>query len=200
MKLLLLIIEIVLISIACASDIQKFRDAKIIPDIIDDFEASKMLNVTFLVPLEGGAQLTPNEVRSEPEVSWDTMEGDFYSILLTDCGVHSEDVVEVRNWLVMNIPGSDVSKGETIAEFIGAMPMEVILKNKYLQESRSLDFLIELRHASVRFLAFPSTERKSRQHGANLKSKFNGWSFQSVNEKTHWKIFVKTYRWKLLPR
>lgn len=131
MKLLLLIIEIVIISTACASDIQKFRDAKIIPDIIDDFEASKMLNVTFLVPLEGGAQLTPNEVRSEPEVSWDAMEGDFYSILMTDCGVHSEDVVEVRNWLVMNIPGSDVSKGETIAEFIGAMPMEVILKNKY---------------------------------------------------------------------
>lgn len=125
MKLLLLIHGIALISAAFAIDIQKFRDAKIIPDIIDDFEATQMLNVTFLVPVECGAQLTPNEVRSEPEVSWDAIESDFYTISMTDCSEHSEDVVEMRHWLVMNIPGSNVMKGEKVAEFIGAMPMEV---------------------------------------------------------------------------
>ena len=122
---LLLILEIALISDAFAIDIQKLRDAKIIPDIIDDFEATQMLNVTFLEPLESGAQLTPNEVRSEPEVSWDAIESDFYTLLMTDCSKHSEDVVETRHWLVMNIPGSDVKEGEKVVEFIGAMPMEV---------------------------------------------------------------------------
>lgn len=31
---------------------------------------------------------------------------------------------EVRHWLVVNIPGTDVTKGDTIVEFIGSGPPE----------------------------------------------------------------------------
>jgi phosphatidylethanolamine-binding protein len=99
----------------------KLRDSKIIPDFFDAFEATRMLNVTFLEPLECGVQLTPNEVRMEPEVSWNANGDEFFTILMSDCG----QMGETRHWLVMNIPGNEIEKGEKVAAYLGAMPMEV---------------------------------------------------------------------------
>lgn len=123
---ILLLIKFAILSSTLGCDVQAFRSAKIFPDIIDEFEFTQMLNVTFLVPLTCGNQLTPNEVINEPEVMFSAKDGEFYSMLMTDGGVHSEgNVLEIRHWLVMNIPSNDVSKGEKIVEYVGAMPMEV---------------------------------------------------------------------------
>lgn len=120
---ILLLIKILTVE----SCIEKFRDAMVIPDIIDEFEVEEMIhvNVSFLEPIECGVQLTPNEVRIIPDVDWNGKNDDLYTILMTDGGAHDKKFMEVKHWLVINIPGSDMSKGKTLIEFIGAMPPEV---------------------------------------------------------------------------
>lgn len=47
----------------------------------------------------------------------------FYTLLLTDPdspGTTEDPSREVRHWLAMNIPGSDVSKGDEVIQYIGA--------------------------------------------------------------------------------
>lgn len=110
----------------------KFREFKIIPDIIDDFESDKMLNVTFLQPIECGVQLTPNEVRMTPDVEWKAKIDEFFTLLMTDCGAKdSEKIIEINHWLIMNIPGNKISEGETAVEFVSAMPpkVKILIKN-----------------------------------------------------------------------
>lgn len=115
-----LLIKIVANAQSCSD---KFREVKIIPDIIDDFEFEQSLNITFLQPIECGIQLTPNEVRMMPDVDWNAKSDEFYTLLMIDCGASdSENIMEVNHWLILNIPGNDIEKGETAVEFVGAMP------------------------------------------------------------------------------
>lgn len=124
LKLVSIFLLCAVVNVQSCSD--KFREVKIIPDIIDDFEGGKKLNMTFLQPIECGVQLTPNEVRGMPDADWEAESDEFYTLLMTDCGAQdSEKIMEVNHWLVLNIPGNDISKGETAIEFVGAMPPKV---------------------------------------------------------------------------
>lgn len=114
----------------------KLREVKIIADIIDDFGGGLMINVTFLQPIECGIQLTPNEVRMMPDVDWEAKSDEFYSLLMADYGSQeSENFMEVNHWLVVNIPGNDLAKGETVVEFIGAMPLKVKINSNAIKFS-----------------------------------------------------------------
>lgn len=126
---ILSIFHVAIICTVSCCNLQNFRDAQIIPDIIHDFEIIEMVNVSFLTPLECGSQLTPNEVTIEPDITWNANENELFTILMTDSGVHSSDnnVNEVKHWLVVNIPGNNIMKGDKIVEYVGAMPMEVII-------------------------------------------------------------------------
>lgn len=68
--------------------------------------------------------MTPTEVKDAPqEISWPANEGDLHTLILTDPDAPSREnptVGDVKHWLVANIPGSDVQKGDVITPYRGS--------------------------------------------------------------------------------
>jgi phosphatidylethanolamine-binding protein (PEBP) family uncharacterized protein len=61
-------------------------------------------------------------MKEQPSVSW-RAESDktYYTLILTAPDAPSR-IREFNHWLVVNIPGSQVNKGEVKAEYMGAAP------------------------------------------------------------------------------
>lgn len=60
-----------------------------------------------------------------PSVSYEADADGFYTLLFVDPDAPSRDnphMREVRHWAVVNIPGNNVSAGETLAEYFGSGP------------------------------------------------------------------------------
>jgi len=117
------------------SVLQKFLSEQIIPDVIDEAPA-KLLTVSYPSGVTvKGAELTPTQVKDEPEVKWEADDVAFYTLLFTDPDAPSraEPVNgEFRHWLVVNIPGNDLSSGEVKSEYIGSGPPKGTGLHRYI--------------------------------------------------------------------
>lgn len=73
-----------------------------------------------------GNELTPTSVKDVPSfVSWPTQPQALYTLCLTDPDAPSRKQPtfrEFKHWLVVNIPGSNINDGKTLAEYIGSGP------------------------------------------------------------------------------
>lgn len=72
-----------------------------------------------------GNELTPTQVKDQPQVQFAGDSGKFYTLVMTDPDAPSRiepTYREFKHWVVVNIPGSDVEKGENLAEFVGSGP------------------------------------------------------------------------------
>lgn len=86
-----------------------------------------------------GKELTPRQVKDQPEVRWDADDKDYYALVMTgksarDLDNHQRirfsdpdapsrqnpEFREAQHWIVVNIPGNNVSKGEVLTEYIGS--------------------------------------------------------------------------------
>ncbi|KAF5274947.1 hypothetical protein FQR65_LT04288 [Abscondita terminalis] len=99
--------------------------SKIVPDIIDKVPNST-LNVTYgNLKVNYGNELTPTDVKDPPNIEWPFEKGCFYLVLMTDpdvpCAKEPKDR-EFQHWLVGNIPGQKICKGDVLTEYIGALP------------------------------------------------------------------------------
>lgn len=77
--------------------------------------------------MDFGNELTPLQVKDEPTVEWPTEEGQYYTLVMTDPDAPSRKEPirgEIKHWLVVNIPGTDLSRGETLAGYRGSGPSE----------------------------------------------------------------------------
>uniref|UniRef100_A0A0N4ZIC6 Phosphatidylethanolamine-binding protein n=1 Tax=Parastrongyloides trichosuri TaxID=131310 RepID=A0A0N4ZIC6_PARTI len=101
---------------------EKFISNGISPSICD--VPKNVLTVKYEnCTVEYGKELTPTQVKDKPDVVYDGNSSSYYTLLMTDPDAPSREdpkFGEVKHWLVMNIPGSDVSKGEEIAEYVGS--------------------------------------------------------------------------------
>lgn len=81
-----------------------------------------------------GNELTPTQVKDIPTLKWDAEKDAYYTVLMVDPDAPSraKPMFEVRHWLVMNVPGDEVEKGETISEFIGSGPPEGTGLHRYI--------------------------------------------------------------------
>ncbi|XP_046964376.1 protein D3-like [Vanessa cardui] len=82
-----------------------------------------------------GNELTPTQVRDEPSVTWNAEPDNYYVLAMTDPDVSNLEYPirrEMQHWLVGNIPGSNVSSGETIAEYLGSAPPPSVNRNRYV--------------------------------------------------------------------
>ncbi|GJQ70411.1 hypothetical protein Trydic_g22840 [Trypoxylus dichotomus] len=80
---------------------------KVIPDVIDKVPPA-VLDVVYT-----------NDVKVNQD------EGDYYLLVMTDPDAPSRSNPKFRewhHWLVGNIPGSNVNKGEMLSEYVGAGP------------------------------------------------------------------------------
>ncbi|XP_017859625.1 PREDICTED: protein D2 [Drosophila arizonae] len=112
----------------------------LVPDVVDEAPPKDKLKVTYAADLvvKEGNELTPLQVKDEPQVSWDTPEGEegqLHTLLMVDPDAPSRKEPkfrEILHWAVVNIPGNQLSKGQTLAEYIGSGPPEGTGLHRYI--------------------------------------------------------------------
>ncbi|XP_017777132.1 PREDICTED: phosphatidylethanolamine-binding protein homolog F40A3.3-like isoform X2 [Nicrophorus vespilloides] len=82
-----------------------------------------------------GNELTPTQVKDIPNVKWTADNNAFYTLCMTDPDAPSRKEPTYRewhHWLVGNIPGADISKGDTLSQYIGSGPPEGTGLHRYV--------------------------------------------------------------------
>jgi phosphatidylethanolamine-binding protein (PEBP) family uncharacterized protein len=115
---------------------EAFKKNQIVPDVVKA-APEKTVEVKFGdLKVEFGNELTPTQVQNRPtHLKWDTESGALYTLLLTDPDAPSRKEPTFRewhHWLVVNIPGTDVGKGDVLADYIGSGPPEGTGLHRYV--------------------------------------------------------------------
>ncbi|GAB0097223.1 hypothetical protein DMENIID0001_128420 [Sergentomyia squamirostris] len=100
-----------------------FRNNLIVPSIISSAPFNKIqILYDSSTKVNLGNILQPFSVKFSPTYIWWPNKGAyaFYTLAMID--PDSGDISQVKHWLVGNIPGIDIARGETIAEYMGSAP------------------------------------------------------------------------------
>ncbi|CAG2106364.1 unnamed protein product [Medioppia subpectinata] len=103
-----------------------FQNDHIVPDVINACP-STISKITFpgKLAVNLGTHLTPNQTSQQPQIEWPTKCGGLYTLAMVDPDAPSRAEPTMRNWrhwLVMNIPGNRISKGDIVSAFEGPEP------------------------------------------------------------------------------
>ncbi|KAJ6637828.1 Phosphatidylethanolamine-binding protein like F40A3.3 [Pseudolycoriella hygida] len=102
-----------------------FSEHQVVPNVIS-VPPKQGLKVTYGEnEVKFGNELTPTQVKDIPSVEWNADPTLFYTLIMTDPDAPSRQNPEFGewiHWIVVNIPGKDISKGDTIAEYVGSGP------------------------------------------------------------------------------
>ncbi|XP_055380935.1 protein D2-like [Condylostylus longicornis] len=109
------------------SDITKFmKHLEVIPDVITEGPKNFLtINFDSGVQADKGVELKPVQVKNQPKLKWDANKDSFYTIIMTDPDAPSSENPKMRewhHWLVGNVPGDDIEKGEILSEFVSSAP------------------------------------------------------------------------------
>ena len=69
--------------------------------------------------------MTPLSVRDEPTVTWPVKARQYYTLAMVDSDAPSRErpiYGEYLHWLVVNIPGTNLAGGKTLAHYVGSAP------------------------------------------------------------------------------
>lgn len=104
-----------------------FSSHEVVPDVVDKAPHKKIKIKYMKSDKEAklGNELKPADVREMPYIHYDGDADDFYTIIMTDPDAPSRKQPsrrEFQHWTVVNIPGEDVNKGETLADYVGSGP------------------------------------------------------------------------------
>jgi len=100
-----------------------FQEHQIVPDVLPRLPADLLQVMYNCGEVDPAAVLTPTEVMDIPIVAWGGDPEKYYTLLKVDPDAPSRAAPKFRewqHWIVGNIPGVDISKGETLAEYVGA--------------------------------------------------------------------------------
>ncbi|KAJ1373582.1 hypothetical protein KIN20_036024 [Parelaphostrongylus tenuis] len=105
---------------------EAFKKHQVVPDVVGT-APSKTVKATYDsgVEVSLGNVLTPTQVKNPPKLTWDTDPGALYTVIFTDPDAPSRKEATYRewhHWLIVNVPGNDISKGDVLAEYIGSGP------------------------------------------------------------------------------
>lgn len=109
------------------SDTHQMEKEGVVPDVIDKVPAA-VVTVKYGsgAEVKMGNELTPTQVKDVPsQVSWPTESDTLYTLAMVDPDAPSRQNPKFRewhHWLVLNIPGNDISKGQALSEYVGAGP------------------------------------------------------------------------------
>lgn len=141
------------------------------------YDGNKIVNL--------GNELIPSEVQTAPAVEWEADSSTYYTLAMVDPDAPSraEPIYrEIEHWLVVNIPGSDVSKGDIIASYIGSAPPQGSGLHRYaffLYEQSELIDIEELQQAEENRRNFSIRDfAKKYELGSALAGNF----YQAQNE------------------
>ncbi|CAJ0932657.1 unnamed protein product, partial [Mesorhabditis belari] len=113
-----------------------FKQHEVCPDVLD-IPPENTLTAKYDSGVEAnlGNVLTPTQVKNPPKVSWEASGDQLYTLLMTDPDAPSRKEATYRewhHWLVVNIPGNDISKGDVLAEYVGSGPPEGTGLHRYI--------------------------------------------------------------------
>jgi len=102
------------------------RKGGVIPDVLGDFHPATELTIHYdKGEAKGGNEMTPADTQKEPKVSWTADSNSLYALIMSDPDAPSRKEPkfrEWRHWVVVNIPNSEVSKGDVVAPYMGPGP------------------------------------------------------------------------------
>lgn len=106
--------------------LENLTKESVVPDVIDTKPSATIQVVyTSSVNVQQGNELTPTQVKEQPKFDFEAKPDQLYTLAMVDPDAPSRKdpkLREVLHYLVANIPGSEVSKGDTLAEYIGSGP------------------------------------------------------------------------------
>lgn len=150
---------------------QAFANLNVVPDIITTAPSS-ILEVSYKsgVKVDNGNILTPTQVKDMPTVKWNADPSAFYTLCMTDPDAPSRKDPKFRewhHWLVVNIPGGDVAKGDTLSEYVGSGPPKETGLHRYV-------FLVYKQSGKLKFDEKKLTNRSGDHRGKFSIKKFAG--------------------------
>ncbi|KRT86697.1 hypothetical protein AMK59_307, partial [Oryctes borbonicus] len=102
-----------------SSVIKNMEKHEVVADVIDSVPGEVVeVNYPSGVKVDLGNVLTPTQVKDIPSIKWTADNSALYTLCMTDPDAPSRKEPKFRewhHWLVGNIPGGDVSKGETLS-------------------------------------------------------------------------------------
>lgn len=145
-----------------------------VPDVID-VAPSSTIQVTYEGGLEVnmGNELTPTQVKDPPIVAFPAEDGSLYTLCMSDPDAPSrlKPEREVNHWLIVNIPGNDIAKGEVLSDYIGSGPPPGSGLHRYI-------FLVYKQPGKVtcdkaRFSRNPANKERAKFTIRNFAKEFN---------------------------
>ncbi|XP_060524137.1 phosphatidylethanolamine-binding protein homolog F40A3.3-like [Cylas formicarius] len=108
---------------------------RVVPDVVE-VVPDQILEIKYPsgVSVNLGNELTPTQVKDVPSVSWKADPNAYYTLIFTDPDNRHRDVPyqEWHHWLVVNIPGNSVAKGEVLSAYIGSGPPQGTGVHRYV--------------------------------------------------------------------
>jgi phosphatidylethanolamine-binding protein (PEBP) family uncharacterized protein len=138
----------------CADQAKKHG---VITDVLDDFNESVPLTVSYGAnKVDHGNELTPTQVKDHPKVSYQGDSNALYTLIMTDPDAPSRQNpknAEWWHWGIINIPGSDISKGDEVVGYVGAGPPQGTGLHRYVlilcKQSEKIDFPTDRRRSNT---------------------------------------------------
>jgi len=127
MRIITQTVFILFLQKTCATSVaDKFKEHEVVPDVTSK-APQQALEVRYGThKLDFGNQLTPTQVKDPPtQIRWQADPNSRYTLIFTDPDAPSRQNPrsrEFQHWLVVNIPGDQLEKGDTLAEFISSGP------------------------------------------------------------------------------
>jgi len=141
---------------------------QVVPDVISTVPGRQVTVEYESAFVDFGNVLTPTQVKDKPKVSWTAEPNRFYTLIMTDPDAPSRETPKNRewqHWIVVNIPGGDVSKGETLVDYVGAGPPKGTGRHRYV-------FVVYQQPGKLQF-----NERKLDNHSGAGRGKFHASKF-----------------------
>ncbi|CAG2113077.1 unnamed protein product [Medioppia subpectinata] len=105
---------------------EQMDEHKIVPDVLDNVPPN-VIQISYPSgqTVELGNELAPKQVKHVPSLQWPAVAGALYTLCMTDPDAPSRAKPthgEFKHWLVVNIPGTDIKAGKTLADYLGSGP------------------------------------------------------------------------------
>ena len=137
------------ILIVKASEVsESFAKNGVVPDVIVT-SPENLVKVSYPsgISVNLGNTVTPTEVKDVPTVEFEAEQDSYYALIMTDPDAPSRADPKFRewhHWVVGNIPGNDVSEGETLSQYVGSGPPKGTGLHRYV-------FLIYKQNGKLQF-------------------------------------------------
>lgn len=112
------------------------KNLDIVPSILQHLP-KQVVNITYPsgVEVRLGNELTPTKVTFPPSLTWNGFENMWYCVTMIDADAPrfaDARLKEMVHWMIVNIPGTDITKGETIAPYVPCAPLKGTGLHRYV--------------------------------------------------------------------